>query len=312
MAAGREQRDTLLRGTPPPEAVLRAIGPRSSLPGAVPRPVTGAGHSVPLSTGMLENGWVQPWAGWMRTLCPGRCPPLPVPARGPAAAHCPRQPWSHSGGSPTYGVTSLLAAGPPLLLALCPLPAPFSISGRLSGWPGAAAAELQGWWLQDQRALSCCRGQLDTGPWWGIRSSLVLPHSRQEEEGRGRGLDAGAQGGPNPAAVQGPMGPGPYSCAVQSSPAPAWPSRVLAAGKGAGISAFGGYFQVLERSRGEMRLSPRRPEKQGPALGNGGLQGEGREGLSTTPRAHISAPPLGPMDLPKHPAFTHHMRGTEP
>lgn len=101
------------------------------------------------------------------------------------------------------------------------------------------------------------------------------------------------------------MGPGPYSCAVQNSLASAWPLRVLAAGKGAGISTFGGYFQVLERSRGEMRLSPRRPEKQGPALGNGGLQGEGRERLSKRSRTYTSAPPLGPKNLPKHPAFTY-------
>lgn len=61
--------------------------------------------------------------------------------------------------------------GHPLLSPSARSPAPFSVSGRLSGWPGAAVDELQGWWLQDQRdrALSGCRGQLDIGPWRGKR-----------------------------------------------------------------------------------------------------------------------------------------------
>lgn len=63
-----------------------ALGTRCCLPGA-PRPVAGGEHRVSLSTGMLENGWVQPRAEWMRILCPRRCPgSLPaatlVPRRG--------------------------------------------------------------------------------------------------------------------------------------------------------------------------------------------------------------------------------------
>lgn len=159
--------------------------------------------------------------------------------------------------------------------------------------------------------LSGCRGQLDTGPWWGTRSSLVLPHSRQQEEGRGRGLGAGSQGGPNPAVVQGPMGPDPYSCAVHSSLAPAWP---LGAGSREGSRHL--HFRRLFSGAGE---KPRRDEivtketrETGPSTGKwwAARRGEGKG--PNRPRAHTSAPPLGLKNLPMHPAFTCHTGGTEP
>lgn len=113
-------------------------------------------------------------------------------------------------------------------------------------------------------------------------------------------MAAPVPGGPRPAVVQG-VGWGQALTAALRRAAWLQPGhrRVLAAGKGAGISTFGGYFQVLERSRGAMRLSPRRPEKQGSALGSGGLRGKGRKRLSASPRAHAwsSAPPLAPKNL---------------
>lgn len=279
----------------PPGAVLRAVGMRSSLPGAAPAPSWVEGTTFPSPRGCWRR------AGSSHGL--DGCGPFVLDAAQPCSS-LPglllqltiRGDPGPTGGSPTCGVTSFLAAGQPLLLTH-PLPAPGSVlyfwgavglaRGSCGGATGLVATGPKGQgsvWLQGTAGYCPMAGHKE------------VPGAVSQQAGRGGtrpGPRCWLRGGPNPAVVQGPVGPGPYSCAVQSSLAPASPSRVLAAGKGAGISTFGGYFQVLERSRGEMRLSPRRPEKQGPALGNGGLR-EGREGLSTRPRAHTSAPPLGP------------------
>ena len=102
------------------------------------------------------------------------------------------------------------------------------------------------------------------------------------------------------------MGLGPYSCAEPGSLAPAWPPLGAGSREGSRHLHFRRLFSVLERSRGAMRLSPRRPEKRGPAPGSRGAagRGEGRAfckpqgphmGLSTFPG------PTKPAQVPSIP-----------
>lgn len=150
---------------------------------------------------------------------------------------------------------------------------------------------------------------MDTGPWWGTRSPLVLPHSRQEEEGRGQGLGAGSQGGPNPAVVAGAHGARPLQLCCAEQPG----SSLAIAGAGSREWSTHLHFRRLFSGAGE---KPRRDEivtketrETGPSAGKWWAARRGEEGLSTRPTAHTSAPPLVPMNLPKHPAFTYHIEG---
>lgn len=268
----------------PPGAVLHAVVTQSCLPGAAP-PLRGWGAQRAPLYGDAGEQLVQPRAERMRTLCPRRCPALPGVLL---------QLTAHGHAGPVAGQPDLWGNLLPCRRATPssrPLPAPSSIfcfreavglaRGSCRRATGLVATGPKGQgsiWLQGTAGYWPMAGYKRV-PW------RCLTAGRKRRDGR---PPRWLTGWPKSRSGAGAHGARPLQlcCAVQSSLAPAWPSWVLAAGKGAGISTFGGYFQVLERSRGEMRLSPRRPEKQGPALGNGGLQGEGREGLSTRPRAH--------------------------
>lgn len=103
----------------------------------------------------------------------------------------------------------------------------------------------------------------------------------------------------------------PQGAPPQSHPAPGWPRHAAgqpgsglaaAAVLAAGSSAFGGYFQVLERSRGVMRLSPRRPKNRAQLRARGAAgRGEGREGVSASPGAGQAGTPRpsAPRGLPR-------------
>lgn len=270
MAGSRERRDTPLRAAPS----SRSGAPRrrdAVLPArCCPAPSRVGGTACPSSRGCWRT------AGSSHGL--RGCGPFVLDAAQP----CPSLPGvllqltvrGHAGatvGQPDLWGNLLPCRG--ATPSSRPLPAPrlhFLFRGGCRAGPGQL-------WTSYRVGGSRTKG---TGLYLAAGGSWILAHGGVKEF-PGAASQQGGRGGTGPRprcwltgwpkSCSGAMGPGPYSCAVQSSLAPAWPSWVLAAGKRAGISTFGGYFQVLERSRGEMRLSPRRPEKQGPALGNGGL-----------------------------------------
>lgn len=88
-------------------------------------------------------------------------------------------------------------------------------------------------------------------------------------------MAAPVPGGPCPTAVQG-VGWGLALTAALSRAAWLQPGhrRVLAAEKGAGISTFGGYFQVLERSRGA-EIVTKETGETGPSSEQRGAAGRG-------------------------------------
>lgn len=213
LAGGRERRDTLLRR--PPSSRSGAPRRRDAVQPArgCPRPIVGGGHNVPLSRGMLENGWVQPWARWMRTLCPRRCPALPVPARAPAAAHCPRRPWSHGGQPDLWGnLLSCRGSTPPAH----PPSARSRLRSLFLGGGRAGPGQLRGGYR-----VGCYRAK-GTGLCLAPGDSRILPHGGAQggswrclTAGRKRRDEAGAsvlaQRGPKSCSGAGARGARPLT-----------------------------------------------------------------------------------------------------
>lgn len=129
---------------------------------------------------MLGNGGVRPWAGRMPTLCTRRCSALPCPCCSPlsAATLVPRRGQPDLWGTllPCHGATpscspSACSRFNFLFLGGCRAgPGQLRVSYRVGGYRAKGPG------------LCGCRGQLDTGPWRGTSSFLVLPGRRRRDE----------------------------------------------------------------------------------------------------------------------------------